>query len=329
MKECRSNRYNEHENVRSENIENDLGINQYYAKGQVINVRNCWHFCTDGNDIDALFYEEEDFIDGMNRVFIVHSKYRVTILAFVLMDNHLHFILHGGLRECYRFMQDYLNRTSKYISIKYHMTNKLDGVTLSHQKIDSDKYLMTAICYVIKNPPVAGIPYMSWNYPWSSGSLYFNRNNLWTSANWSESCWDNASRLTRTDIRQELKTRADNIDNVRINNGLVFPGEYVAANVVEAIFKTCKSFNYFLCTSKEEYVESRGGYLSKLTLPMQEMRQHKNELCEKIFGVKTTNTLDTAQRLKLAKTLKSKYNSSTKQIASLCGLVYDQVKSIL
>ena len=42
-------------------------------------------------------------------------------------------------------------------------------------------------------------------------------------------------------------------------DGLVFPGEYVAYEVVERLFKTCKSFNYFFCKTKEEDVDARGG----------------------------------------------------------------------
>lgn len=107
---------------------------------------------------------------------------------------------------------------------------------------------------------------------------------------------------------------------------LVFPGAYVAYELVERIYKTCKSFNYFFCITKEDDVEARGGQLSLLSIPMQEMRQHKNELCQELFGVKSIKTLSVQQRVRLARTLRARYNSSLKQIIRLCGLVYDEVK---
>ena len=110
---------------------------------------------------------------------------------------------------------------------------------------------------------------------------------------------------------------------------LLFPGEYVAYEIVERIFKTCKSFNFFLCTTKEEDIDARGGVISLLSIPMQEMRQHKNEVCHELFGTKSVKWLSTQQRLRLARTLRSRYNSSLKQIIRLCGLVYDEVKDLL
>lgn len=62
---------------------------------------------------------------------------------------------------------------------------------------------------------------------------------------------------------------------------------------------------------------------------MQEMRQHKNKVCRELFGVDGIRTLSTTQRLKLARVLKSRYNSSLKQIARLSGLVYPEVKDLL
>ena len=110
---------------------------------------------------------------------------------------------------------------------------------------------------------------------------------------------------------------------------LIFPGEYVAYEIVERIFKTCKSFNFFLCLTKEEDVESRGGSISLLSIPMQEMRQHKNEVCLELYGMKSIKGLNTQQRLRLARTLRSRYNSSIKQIIRLCGLVYEEAKDKL
>lgn len=130
-------------------------------------------------------------------------------------------------------------------------------------------------------------------------------------------------------LRKVLKTRDLPEKNLRMAGSLIFPGEYVAYELVERLFKTTKSFNYFLCRTKEEEVDSKGGTISHLSVPMQEMRQHKNELCLELFNTASIKTLNTSQRLILARTLRSRFNSSIKQIARLCGLVYNEVKDIL
>lgn len=308
-------------------IEADLGLLVPFVKGRQIKIKNCWHFSTDGNAVDAMFEDDDDFIAGMNRIFMVIQDYNVVILAFSLMDTHVHFILYGTFEACNRFMHEYVRRTSWYISVTHHESNKLDGVPINYQAVDTDSYLKTVICYTVKNAPAGGIMFNALDYPWSSGPLYFKRPGYWSSPRWMDETKE-AGPMGVVDHRKALRTRKDELARSapRMIGPLVFPGEYVAYEVVERIFKTCKSFNYFLSITKEEDVDARGGSISLLSIPMQEMRQHKNEVCRELFGTPSVRQLSMQQRLRLARTLRSRYNSSIKQIARLSGLVYDEVK---
>ena len=308
-------------------IESDLGLDKAYEKGRSITVRRCWHFSTDGNKVDCIFEDEEDFIAGMNRIHVVVRNYRVIILAFSLMDTHLHFILWGDVRECDKFMHEYVRRTSMHIARRHGENKKLENLPIHHQTITDDYYLKVALCYVIKNAPVGGLPFNAIDYPWSSGPLYFRPGSTWTSPVWMQD-----SRMRSVDERwkrYELLTRADLSSEVRMVGRLIFPGEYVAVGIVEKIFRSCRGYNYFMCISKEESVESRGGTLSRLSIPMQEMRQHKRELCMEFFGTMSSKSLDTTKRIRLAKALKSRFNSSDKQILRLCGLVWDECRGLI
>lgn len=308
-------------------IEADLGLHVPFVKGRQIKIKNCWHFSTDGNAVDAMFEDDDDFKAGMNRIYMVIQDYNVVILAFSLMDTHVHFILYGTFEACNRFMHEYVRRTSWYISVTHHESNKLDGVPINYQAVDTDSYLKTVICYTVKNAPAGGIMFNALDYPWSSGPLYFKRPGYWSSPRWMDETKE-AGPMGVVDHRKALRTRKDELARSapRMIGPLVFPGEYVAYEVVERIFKTCKSFNYFLSITKEEDVDARGGSISLLSIPMQEMRQHKNEVCRELFGTPSVRQLSMQQRLRLARTLRSRYNSSIKQIARLAGLVYDEVK---
>lgn len=348
-------------------IISDLGLNVSFVRGESKIIRNCWHFSTDGNAVDAMFYDEADFVAGMNRIYVTLKKYNVVILAFILMDTHVHFVLYGDFDECNRFVHEYIRRTSWYISTRHKETHKLDKLPVSHQAVDTDTYLKTVICYTIKNAPVGGIAFNAWNYPWGSGALYFQKAGYWTSPAWisesqcahavdtgriltnSEGCRvDTSSRAGNSQIHREgfcltdsstlgtvkdrqkaLRTRDPELLDAPMIGNIVYPGDYVAYEIVERLFRSCKSLNYFLCKSKEDDVDGRGGVLSHLSVPMQEMRQHKNELCKELFGTGNIKGLDTRQRLQLARTLRARYNSSPKQIARLCGLVFEEVKTLI
>ena len=312
-----------------EQLVKDLGLDLFYVRGQARTVKNCWHFSTDGNAVDVMFYDEGDFLDGMNRIFVVLEGYNIVILAFSLMDTHVHFILYGDFEECDRFMHDYIRRTSRHIARAHGDHKKLDLVPINWQRIDTEDYLKTAICYVVKNAPVAGKTFLAEDYPWSSGPLYFRSTGQWSSPAWKNG---GGGRLNEHGVREKreiLRTRKTDREDVMMIGDMVFPGEYVAYKVVERLFRTHKAYHYFFCRSREDDVESKGGTISMLSLPMQEMRQHKNDLCYEMFGHRSTNRLDVQQRLRLARALRAKYNSSLKQKSRLCGLVYEEVKGLL
>ena len=311
-------------------IDSDLGLSLPFVKGRINQVHNCWHFCTDGNAVDVLFYDERDFIDAMNRIYVTVQDYEVVILAFTLMDTHVHFILYGTQQECTGFIHEYLRRTSQYLATEHNQSNKLADIPVSRQAITDDVYLKTAICYTLKNAPVGGLMFNALDYPWSSGPLYFRRSGLWCSPQWISGYAElSTARLPVLERRRLLKSRRHADLDARMVGPMVFPGEYVAWDIVEHLFKTCRAFNFFMCSSREDDVESRGGTISHLSIPIQEMRQHRKELSRELFGTESLAGLDTPRRLRLARALRSRYNSSSKQIARVCGLVYDEVKDRL
>lgn len=311
-------------------VESDLGLNAPFIRGQKISIKHCWHFSTDGKRVDAMFFGERDFVAGMNRIYVVARRHRVIILAFALMDTHVHFILYGNFDDCLNFVREYLRRTSMYIQARRGDSRKLENLPVSYQEITDDIYLKAAICYTINNAPAAGLAWQSHNYPWSSGSLYFSKSDRWTSPVWTDpDRLPKLSTLTFRERRDLLHTHDESLGDPRIIGNIIFPGEYVAYELVERLFKTDRSFHYFVCKTKDEDVEARGGEISQLTISLQEMRQNKADLCLAMFGTTSSRSLDTNSRLRLARTLRARYNSSPQQIARLCGLNYEEVKGLI
>ena len=76
-------------------------------------------------------------------------------------------------------------------------------------------------------------------------------------------------------------------------------------------------------------MESRSGAISRLSLPDAEMRQYKREILLEVFGKPSSRDLDTAQRLRLAKEIRRRYNCSIKQISRLVGLSREGLEEFL
>lgn len=312
--------------------ESDLGLNTAFVKGADLPVKNCWHFCTDGNAVDSIFYDEQDFIQGMNRIYTVSRKFNIIILAHVLMDTHIHFVIYGTQETCGAFMHEYIRLTSMHLAHKHNFNGKLRSVPIRYIHIDNDLQLKTAICYVIKNPTVAGLKFTPYDYPWSSGSLYFRREGYWTSPCWQDRHYfcDRTTEMTARAKQTAFKTRTlDDSARVSSTKGLIFPGEYVEFKLVERLFRSFRSYQFFMGRNKEEGIDSLAANASRLSIPIQEMRQSRDEIIVERFGRNGIKDLSTVQRIMLAKMLRSKYSSSTKQIARVCGLVHEELKDII
>lgn len=312
--------------INDKRIIEDLGLNTRFEKGRDIPVRNCWHFSTDGNAMDLLFGSQEDFRMAMNRIYMARQSTECHILAFCLMNNHVHFILYGELSDCKIFMHNYIRRTSMYLHNKYGKDKFLKGLPINYQIIDTQQYLKTAICYVLKNPTNAGMPYLFYDYPWSSGALYFRVKDGWPSVRFGENVIKKC--LSRSDCRKLLS--CDCISNPLVMMGdLIFPQEYVEVEVVETLFRSHRSYMYYICRSSESDVESKDGYISRFTLPDNELIQYRLELSKNYYGQESIRMLNAEQRFKLCRMLLSKYNCSKKQVVRICGLKFSEVKNML
>lgn len=308
----------------------DIGLDMGFVRGHNKQVRRCWHFCTDGASVDSFFNDEPDFYAGMNRIFFVRRNYETLVLAFCLMDTHVHFVLWGEYAECNRFIHEYIRRTSIYMANVRGESRWLDSIPVNCQAVTDERYLKTAICYVIKNPPVAGVSYIANDYPWSSGPLYFRSHGTWASPAWLGEMYCVRPHFGRNEQRRLFHTKEELPPGTRVMAGnLIFPGEYVAFQIVESLFCTCRSFNYFMCVSKEDDIESREGLISRLSIPLRELRQYRDDLCKDYFGSAGLQGLDTARRLRLARGLRSKYNCSVKQVCRVCGLAWSEVGSLI
>ena len=304
----------------------DLGIGLTFIKGQSLPVRNCWHFSTDGAYAEVLFRDRTDFVDAMNRIYLISRKHKIVILAFCLMDNHLHFILYGLFDDCQRFVHEYIRQTSLSISKRFGYRHELVSLPVRFQAITDDTYLKRAICYVHKNPTAANLPYLPHDYPWSSGALPFRSPGHWCCP---PLAWSTPAALSGEERRARFRTREDIPDSLKVWEDLILPENYIPVETVERIFRSARIYQIFLGSTRDEDIEARGGAISHLSLPDAELREHRRRISLELFGKTGTRELNTVQRVRLAKELRRRYNSSPKQVARLVGLKFEQVESLL
>lgn len=306
----------------------DLSIGATFIKGINRPVRNCWHFSSDGNYAFAIFESESGFKAAMNRLALLTLRYKVIILAFCLMDNHIHLILYGSKAECEALAKEFLNLTAHYNSVRHHSGEGTSSIPVSHQAIEDEEYLLNAICYDLRNPPVSGLKYTYYDYPWSSGPLYFRSRDNWSSPLWTRfgDCPDEfrkylgvryAGEMGVRELKSILGSDQAIPDDWLLYDGMVLPSSFIPVEIVEELFRSHKAFNYFAGRNKEKEIEEMMGTWAGLNLQDSEMRQHRDTEMKSLFGTDKIRTLSLPQRIEIGKILRRKYVTSIKQIARI------------
>ena len=277
-----------------------------------------FHICTDGRKLPWMFQDDDDFIAGINRIGLCYLKTGVIIMAYVLMDNHVHFVLYGTMLQCKQFINTYKRLTGIWILNKYEIGDYLRLLPTEIIRIESEESLLNTIAYLDRNPLMAGYKYMHGEYPWGSSRYAFKDISTLTL---SKDGFKPISTLTRRRQRELLNSKVLFPGEWLINDsGMIHPLSFLNINKLEACFKSPMRYSYFLAKKIEGIVEQELEHSQKLFIPDRELRPIVNEIVRNNFGNKNLQQLDINERLVIAKKLRHDYASTIKQISRMIHL---------
>ena len=84
-----------------------------------MNTKEYWLVSTEHLEDRLWFRDEEDFKAAMNFVAVLSCVLGVDILAFVLMSNHVHFVIRGSRKKVLEYVNEFKRRYSIYIGHRY------------------------------------------------------------------------------------------------------------------------------------------------------------------------------------------------------------------
>ena len=281
-----------------------------------------FHICTDGKAIPWIFQDDEDFIAGVNRIGICSIIAQVDTVAYVLMDNHGHFIMHGTLLACKRFIYTYKVLTGKHISRKYKIKDPLRDLPVEIIPIKNEEDLMATIAYLDRNPVVAGFKFLPSEYRWGSARYIFRENTL-----------DSQSRrlgdLGFNERRRLLRTRAILPDDWEVDcHGMLIPCKsFLDIARLEKIFKTPLRYNAFVARKLEGNIEMTQGF--KTFLPDKELRQVAAQIAMTRFGTSEIKSLNVKSKIMIAGELRHGYAATVKQVSRMVYLDTESLKGFI
>lgn len=286
-----------------------------------------YHICTDGNAIPWMFQDDEDFIAGINRIALCILKNYVEIIAFILMDNHVHFVLYGTALQCKKFINSYKMLTGKWIHNKYGLIDYLRLLPTEMISISDEETLLNTLAYIDRNSIVAGYRYMPSEYPWGSARYMFRDKEHEYQ---QESDFKPLAQLPLSKQRSLLKTRAKVPGEWYVDSrGMISPSSFMDFSRIEHIFRTSTRYSYFIAKKLEGQVEMQLSKSRKVFIPDKELRQIVRKIAHDTYRTEDVRSLDVKSRLAIARRLRYDYASTLKQISRMVCLTDDLLKGFV
>lgn len=275
------------------------------------------YFITTGNLENAvLFRDDEDFTAGMNYVAIVAARHsRVKVVAFILMSNHVHFVLIGTREDVEAFTQDFKVRYSLYFSRKYGVKGLLKRNEIDFREIDlAPDSMEQTIAYVLMNCVAANICYQANQYPWGTGNIYFNP---------SRPVGRVLGSMSGREKERLFHTNYNTLPSNWIvsDEGVILPQNYVDVGFVERCFGTPKRMGYFLQNSSKakkrlEIDENLPAFTDQAIIGI------LPQLYRSLFRKNSFQELRPEEQTELMRQIRFRFSADIHQIARVCGLTY-------
>ena len=134
-----------------------------------------YHITSRGNEKRAIFLEDEDRVELLEKLKDYHDRFGILIHSYVLMDNHYHLILETPRGNLLRVMHGLNGGYTGYFNRKYGRVGHLFQGRYRGILVEKETYLIPLSRYVHLNPVRAGVVENPEEYPWSSYRGFIGR----------------------------------------------------------------------------------------------------------------------------------------------------------
>ena len=282
-----------------------------------------FYFVTTDHLEDSLWFRDsDDYKAGMNHVAILSFTLHIPVLAFILMSNHVHFVLIGTEEDAHAFIDELKRRYSQYYQSKYGSGRLLKRNYADVKPVPfEDEAAEKAIAYVQMNSVAANICLQPTQYPWGTGNLFFNATPP------KGVRLDSLSERARFRL---LHTRAKLPGHWLVGeDGYILPSSYVRVDYVERLFRNPKRMDYFLRNSSKAKLRMQSNQDSQPSFKDQIVLAALPDLCRSLFSKLSFSELSDPQKTEVLRQLRYRFSSDIHQLARVVGLGYDETARLL
>ena len=277
---------------------------------------------TDHLEDSIWFRDEDDFKAGMNAVAVLACVLHINILAFILMSNHVHFLLECTYAEAQDFINAFKRHHSRYMYCKYGVREMLRNNHVVIKRVDlTEESAERAVAYIQMNCVAANICLNPSDYPWGTGNAFFrSRPAKGTPVN----------QLSKRQRIRLLHSKVDLPSGLLIGeDGYILPESYVQVRFVESLFRNPGRMNYFLQNSSKAKQRLNASEKSLPAFKDQLISAGAKDLCQSLFLKRDLRDLDDGQLAEILKQIRFRFSSYPQQMARVTGIPYERIVHLL
>ena len=268
------------------------------------------------------FKDDEDFKAGMNFVAIIAFTTGITILAFILMSNHVHFVVQATSEEAEAFINRFKQLYANFYQRKYGVKKFLRRNGVNCQRLDmTGESLERGIAYTQMNPVAANICLNASGYRWGTGDCFFRDKPV------------KGQRLGNLSFRKQSKILHSRIrlnqDWILSDDGYILPESYIPIQFVERVFRTPSRMNYFLNNSSKAKARMSQPEAALPSFRDQTIMSAVPEICRSLFRIENQNLLDEQRQAELIRQIRYRFSADIHQIARVLGKSYSEITRLL
>lgn len=281
--------------------------------------------------IDTCCREKEDYYKCINCIAISANKSATKILAYTILSNHIHLIIHS--QNTPLFTHSFKDSYTKFYNNKYKKKGKIFKKANIETEINTKNEFIIKTNYVLKNPVHHFITRSAFDYPFTSINIYYSDNTAY-----------------KTEIKRcphKLEKQYISAHNLPLTqelfmdiNGHIKPESFLHYKELESIYETHRSFIYNMTklTKDEEdliYLEGSKRNIKEIiqTMDFKVFKLSDIDLCDKIDRIVKHElkikhfqyTIPNTYRLKLAHKLTKSKQTSIEQASRCLALSKNEI----
>lgn len=271
-----------------------------------------WHICSPEN-FPVIFFDDLDFKQGVTHLAVVASVCCVRIIAFELMNNHVHLILAGQESECVRFFETYKSKLIK-LSKTHGISLPFGHFTPNVISITDVKMFRNEIAYVHRNCIIPNPERSPFSYMWGTGYIYYNE--LIYQFPLKDFC-----TLKLREKREMLHTRQVELPlYYKVFNGMISPLSFCSIDEGQMYFRNAMAYMLAMFNDYESYSRIAKRDNESAVVSYDEFFYAACSVCKSEFGTSTPGKLSAEDKLRLAKRMHDDFHATNAQLNRVLGI---------